>query len=60
MHREPACALCDSRRQHALGMQGDRRVDPQQRAHSLHLAETHEVESIAFPAVGMGIAGCCA
>ena len=26
-------------------------------AHSLQLAETHEVESIAFPAVGMGIAG---
>lgn len=26
-------------------------------AHSLQLAETHEVESIALPAVGMGIAG---
>ncbi|GIV11361.1 MAG: macrodomain protein [Fimbriimonadales bacterium] len=26
-------------------------------AHSLQLAETHAIESIAFPAVGMGIAG---
>ncbi|MFN4032452.1 MAG: macro domain-containing protein [Fimbriimonadales bacterium] len=26
-------------------------------AHSLQLAETHHVQSIAFPAVGMGVAG---